>query len=438
MARTPELTGHGNLEPTTSERLWVREQDERWSFWWRGATPLLSLCAVLAYGITAFAHKTETQIQLSVADQLSQHGLGWAHAEVRGQTVVLTGTPPSAEARSQAVALATRAECQSWLGRLPCATEVTTRFDGAAGETSSKPPTANKATTGRELDSTMNAAVPPPQPGSANAASPATPAAVAPAAAPAGSASEPRWFDLNLVRTGTTLKLEGDVASEAAQTALTEAARTHFPAGTVDNQLRAIGGDVSPEWELAAKHAIEVAARCEQGVITLANSALSVDCETQTSSARDAIIGLLAQKLTGLGSGNVSVLALDEVKACEEGLFKLVNRSQIRFTTNSAKLLPSSRPLLREISHQLEHCPGVIVVEGHTDAQGVREENVQLSLNRARAVVSGLVGLGVPAARVRAEGFGPDHPLATNETATGRAQNRRIEFRVARTGIRGE
>lgn len=436
MARTPELTGHGNLEPTTSERLWVREQDERWSFWWRGATPLLSLCAVLAYGITAFAHKTETQIQLSVAAQLSQHGLGWAHAEARGQTVVLTGTPPSAEARSQAVALATQTQCQSWLGRFPCATEVATRFDGPAND-ESKPPSVNKASTGRELDSTMNAVVPPPQPGYANSESPAAPAAVAPPAIPA-AAGGPRWFDLNLVRTGNALKLEGDVASDAARTALAETARTHFPAGTVDNQLRAIGGDVSPEWELAAKHAVEVAARCEQGVIALASSALNVDCETQTSSARDAIMGLLGQKLTGLNAGNVSVLALDEVKACEEGLFKLVNRSQIRFTTNSAKLLPSSRPLLREIGHQLEHCPGVIVVEGHTDAQGVREENVQLSLNRARAVVSGLVGLGVPAARVRAEGFGPDHPLATNETATGRAQNRRIEFRVARTGIRGE
>jgi outer membrane protein OmpA-like peptidoglycan-associated protein len=139
-----------------------------------------------------------------------------------------------------------------------------------------------------------------------------------------------------------------------------------------------------------------------------------------------------------LTEGNINVLALDEVKSCEEALVKLVTRSQIRFTTNSAKLLPTSRPLLREIAHQLERCPGVVVVEGHTDGQGDREENVTLSLNRARAVVAGLVGLGVPATRVRAEGFGPDQPLATNATATGRAQNRRIEFRVARTGIRGE
>lgn len=436
MARTPESTGHGNLEPTTSERLWVREQDARWSFWWRGATPLLSLGAVLAYGITAFAHKTETQIRLSVADQLSHHGLGWARTEARGQTVVLSGTPPSSEARARAVSVAAQAECQSWLGRFPCATEVTAQFDGPI-DGGGKPSDVNKSAAGRELDSTTNAVAAPPEP-KASAAVEIAGAGPGSAAAPAGAPAGRRWFDLNLVRTGTTLKLEGDVANDAARTVLADAARTHFPAGTVDNQLRPIGGDVSPEWELAAKHAIEVAARCEQGVIALTNAALNVDCETQTSDARDALTGLLAQKLPGLGSGNVSVLALDEVKACEEGLFKLVNRSQIRFTTNSAKLLPTSRPLLREIAHQLEHCPGVIVVEGHTDAQGVREENVQLSLNRARAVVSGLVGLGVSAARVRAEGFGPDHPLATNETATGRAQNRRIEFRVARTGIRGE
>src|SRR5690606_12608267 len=153
------------------------------------------------------------------------------------------------------------------------------------------------------------------------------------------------------------------------RSSLEQTARTHFPSGTLDNQLTVIGGDVSPDWEPAAKHAVEVAARCEQGVITLSNATLNVDCETQTVSAKEALDSLAARKLPGLASGNVSVLALDEIKSCEEGLVKLVTRSQIRFTTNSAKLLPTSRPLLREIAHQLERCPGVVVVEGHTDAQ---------------------------------------------------------------------
>jgi OOP family OmpA-OmpF porin len=448
MAQSRELTGHGNQAAPAEQRLWVREADERWSFWWRGALPVLSLAAVLAYNMSAFAQKTETQVRLGIAEDLAKQDLSWVQVETDGQHVRLSGAPPSADASARALAIASKTTCQSWLGKLTCARSVTTRFTNANGEPGTTRSESGKPTLERELDSTTNAAAVEPRAAvepiaAASAATNAAPEAVAASAlavaadAPAVAAGQ-RWFDLTVVRTGNVLKLKGDVASSDARSALEQTARTHFPSGTLDNQLAVIGGDVSPDWEGAAKRAVEVATRCEQGVISLTNATLSVDCETQTASARDTITELVKQELPGLTAGNMSVLALDEVKSCEAGLVKLVTRSQVRFTTNSAKLLPTSRPLLREITHQLERCPGVVVVEGHTDAQGVREENVTLSLNRARAVVSGLVGLGVPAARVRAEGFGPDQPLATNETATGRAQNRRIEFRVARTGIRGE
>lgn len=433
MALSRELTGHGNQATPSGKRLWIREADGRWSFWWRGALPLASLAAVLAYNLTAFAQKTESQVRLSVTEALSKHELTWVNVDADGQNVTLTGMPPSPADGARALAVATKATCQSWLGKLPCVRAVTPRFDGSSPTSPDSAPPPSKPE--RELDSNTNAAA-------VQAPASAAPALVSPGAAASAVAApatnDQRWFDLTVVRTGDALELRGDVASADARASLEQAARTHFPSGSLDNQLNVIGGGVSPDWELAARHAVEVATRCEQGVVTLANATLSVNCETQTASTKDALNALVKQTLPGLGAGTVSVLALDEVKSCEEGLVKLVTRSQVRFTTNSAKLLPTSRPLLREIAHQLERCPGVVVVEGHTDAQGVREENVTLSLNRARAVVSGLVGLGVPAARVRAEGFGPDRPLATNETATGRAQNRRIEFRVARTGIRGE
>lgn len=412
--------------------MWVREPDKQWSFWWRGALPTLALGAVLAYNMTAFAQKTETEVRLSISEQLATRDLDWVRVQVDGQHVRLSGVPPTTADGERAVTTAADAKCQSWLGALPCARSVKADFGGS--EPAAPPKTAPE----RDVNSTRNAnaAAPDPVVGQPQAvASAVAPAPDSPAPTPAGSA---RWFDLTVVRKGNTLELAGDVAGADARAGLEDAARTHFPSGTIDNRLNVIGGTVSPDWEQAARHAVEVATRCERGVISLSNAALNIDCETQTVAAKDAINALAKQQLPGLSPGTVNVLALDEVKSCEEGLVKLVTRSQVRFTTNSAKLLPTSRPLLREIAHQLERCPGVVVVEGHTDAQGVREENVTLSLNRARAVVSGLVGLGVPAGRVRAEGFGPDRPLATNETATGRAQNRRIEFRVARTGIRGE
>lgn len=71
-----------------------------------------------------------------------------------------------------------------------------------------------------------------------------------------------------------------------------------------------------------------------------------------------------------------------------------------------------------------------IVVEGHTDSRGRREFNMELSYNRARAVMQFLVNNGVLAESTSAQGLGPDRPLATNNTRDGRAQNRRVEIIV--------
>jgi outer membrane protein OmpA-like peptidoglycan-associated protein len=305
---------------------------------------------------------------------------------------------------------------------LPCASSVSAEFEDGRDH----PPAKGED----EREAAVN-----PSAGAETAVTP--PATSGPASAESNGVGSNGHF--KVLRRENTLTLEGEVP-ETEKDALEALARTHFPSAALVSKLSIENGNIanSPDWKKTTTYAVELAARCEQGVVEVQQGVLNVDCETQTVSAKEAFNALLATRPTTLKDGLVNVLALDEVKSCEEALIKLVTRSQIRFTTNSAKLLPTSRPLLREIAHQLDRCPGVVVVEGHTDAQGVREENVTLSLNRARAVVSGLVGLGVPAARVRAEGFGPDQPLATNETATGRAQNRRIEFRVARTGSRGE
>ena len=69
-----------------------------------------------------------------------------------------------------------------------------------------------------------------------------------------------------------------------------------------------------------------------------------------------------------------------------------------------------------------------IEVGGHTDSDGVPEENEVLSQARADAVVASLVGKGVEAGRLQAVGYGDALPIASNETGEGKAQNRRIEF----------
>ena len=90
-----------------------------------------------------------------------------------------------------------------------------------------------------------------------------------------------------------------------------------------------------------------------------------------------------------------------------------------------------SDPLLRRLASALRRCPDFdLRVEGHTDAQASPEHNLHLSRRRASAVRHRLTGLGIRPGRVAAEGFGESRPVADNETAEGRALNRRIEFKL--------
>jgi outer membrane protein OmpA-like peptidoglycan-associated protein len=72
----------------------------------------------------------------------------------------------------------------------------------------------------------------------------------------------------------------------------------------------------------------------------------------------------------------------------------------------------------------------VVIAEGHTDATGSAAYNQKLSERRADAVRRYLVNGGIGAERIQTEGFGESRPVASNETADGRAQNRRVELRI--------
>ena len=71
-----------------------------------------------------------------------------------------------------------------------------------------------------------------------------------------------------------------------------------------------------------------------------------------------------------------------------------------------------------------------IKLGGYTDNTGDPQANLRLSQQRADAVMADLVKLGVDAGRMKAEGYGQEHPVADNSTEEGRAKNRRIDIRV--------
>jgi K(+)-stimulated pyrophosphate-energized sodium pump len=103
----------------------------------------------------------------------------------------------------------------------------------------------------------------------------------------------------------------------------------------------------------------------------------------------------------------------------------------VNFETGSSKLTAGSEATLKNLAAMLT-CYNTLKIKmgGYTDNSGDSAKNVTLSGSRAAAAKDALVKLGVDAARVESEGFGPQYPLADNATAEGKSQNRRIDIRV--------
>ena len=103
----------------------------------------------------------------------------------------------------------------------------------------------------------------------------------------------------------------------------------------------------------------------------------------------------------------------------------------ITFETGKATIQRSSLPVLDEAVRVLTEHPSVrIEISGHTDDTGAPERNLELSKQRAESVASYLEGMGVAAEQMTTIGLGQDVPIDSNATKAGRANNRRIEFRI--------
>jgi outer membrane protein OmpA-like peptidoglycan-associated protein len=121
--------------------------------------------------------------------------------------------------------------------------------------------------------------------------------------------------------------------------------------------------------------------------------------------------------LAGCGTGDVIVLR------------------GVNFALDSAELDPNTRTLLDDVVSELNDNPQIHVqIVGHTDAQGSDQYNLMLSDERARAVMDYLVESGISADRLTAIGMGEAEPIESNDTAEGRALNRRVELKITQAG----
>jgi len=110
---------------------------------------------------------------------------------------------------------------------------------------------------------------------------------------------------------------------------------------------------------------------------------------------------------------------------------KIRLRRQIHFETGAATILPDSSSILEEVlDAMLAKNVAKLRIEGHTDDIGGEAKNLQLSQDRANAVMQWLIEHGVAADKLEAVGYGDSKPVAPNLTSRGRALNRRVEFDI--------
>jgi outer membrane protein OmpA-like peptidoglycan-associated protein len=117
------------------------------------------------------------------------------------------------------------------------------------------------------------------------------------------------------------------------------------------------------------------------------------------------------------------------VERVNDDLLLVRFESDVLFDVDSAVVKPAAQDALDQASQVLTEFPKTaIVVQGHTDATGTEEHNQELSDRRARAVVAYLAGRGIETNRMAPIGYGEGQPIASNDLASGRAQNRRVDL----------
>lgn len=111
----------------------------------------------------------------------------------------------------------------------------------------------------------------------------------------------------------------------------------------------------------------------------------------------------------------------------------LLTLGEVTFSVGSANLQAGSQRAIQRLATYLQTYPDQkILIEGHTDSSGEADYNKRLSVARAEAIRDALVASGIDPDRVTFLGLGEDYPVASNDTRTGRAQNRRVEIVVSR------
>lgn len=161
---------------------------------------------------------------------------------------------------------------------------------------------------------------------------------------------------------------------------------------------------------------------------------------TKIGTAGGALIGAAVGGGTGALIGNKmdkqarqidQALPGADVERVGEGIRLVLNENAVRFATGKATLTSTAKANLDKLVPVFkEYADTNIQIYGYTDSTGSPEFNLTLSQKRAESVKNYLASSGLVSSRFKTTGLGIADPIATNDTADGRTQNRRVEFAI--------
>jgi len=141
--------------------------------------------------------------------------------------------------------------------------------------------------------------------------------------------------------------------------------------------------------------------------------------------------GLIGNKMDKQAREIDNALPGAEVVRVGEGIKLVLNENAVRFDTNKSTLTTTARANLDKLVPVFNEYPDTnIIIYGYTDITGSEEYNLKLSQERAASVRNYLVNKGLASSRFSTTGLGIADPIASNDTAEGRSQNRRVEFAI--------
>ncbi len=205
---------------------------------------------------------------------------------------------------------------------------------------------------------------------------------------------------------------------EHAPVALREAEQALERAERADDDEEVVHLAYLAEQRAGIAEAEAVARRSQAEIETLGQSREQILLETRTQQVRQ-----LEDQLREL-----------QARQTDRGLVVTFS-GEILFDVNRATLKPGAQDQLLRLAEALQQNPNRrVLIEGHTDSTGGSEYNLELSQRRAEAVRNFLMLNGVSPERIRAMGFGETRPVASNDTASGRQQNRRVDVVILEEG----